>query len=310
MKIETLIGLLPQEIEAKAFRHHSKAGESYVDVIFHYDKDTRWEGSIPYYYRRTGTFIEDESTLSEFLLEAYEHLRPSNVSKWIEKEKSYWEEHLSNKEVTKPFFDKLLNLEWNSVYDDLPSNPNWARRIQDIKEMGYFLATDTNRESKKTGNKGTHILLVPLPKGAETGYEVFSPKLRKRIIDVLGSYDAYEGKVRPSRLLLPDHKYPEIAWDENTREDNPDDMSDDEIREKFQLLDNQRNLEKREACRKVVETGELGTIFGIEFYLNETGKWPEGVPYRGDASRDAWKLCPWYDIDHWRKELNKRLKKG
>jgi len=170
--------------------------------------------------------------------------------------------------------------------------------------MGYILATDTKRFNKKLGKNTTQILLVPLEKGPQTGYEVFSPTLRKRIIKVLGSYDAYEGKVRPSHSLLPDHKFPEISWDENTRVENPDDMSDDEIRAKFQLLDNQRNLEKREACRKVIQTGKLGTIFGVEYYMNDTGEWPSDIPKIGKESEAGWKLCPWYDIEDWRKALN------
>ena len=86
-------------------------------------------------------------------------------------------------------------------------------------------------------------------------------------------------------------------------------MTDDEIRAKFQLLDNQRNLEKREACRKVIQTGKLGTIFGIEHYMNGDENWPAGVPKVGKASEAGWKLCPWYDIEAWRQSANEALKK-
>lgn len=85
-------------------------------------------------------------------------------------------------------------------------------------------------------------------------------------------------------------------------------MSDEEIRAKFQLLDNQRNLEKREACRRVVQTGKLGTIFGIDYYLNGSGDWPEVVPKMGRESEEGWKLCPWYDIEAWRQSLNAFLR--
>lgn len=296
-------------ITVTGLRVHSKASEKYVDVVFKYIKQDTWVGSIPYFYRRTGLFLETEKEIAELIEKAYESLKIENAKKWIIAEKKLWETEYQGKSVTKPFFDKLLNLRWNCVDSDLPPNRNWARRIQDIKEMGYILATDTKRYNKKLGKNTTQILLIPLEKGAQTGYEVFSPALRKKIIKVLGSYDAYEGKVRPSHSLLPDHKFPEISWDENTRAENPDDMTDDEIRAKFQLLDNQRNLEKREACRKVIQTGKLGTIFGIEYYMNETGEWPSHIPKVGKKSEEGWKLCPWYDIEAWRKSLNQHIKK-
>jgi hypothetical protein len=297
------------KIKITAARVHSKASEKYFDVVFSYPNQSDWDGSIPYYYRRTGLFIEDPKEAAELIERAYEAIKKENSTKWIAAEKKLWQTEYTGKGVTKPFFDKLLNLGWNSVDGDFPPNPNWARRIQDIKEMGYLLATNTHRYDPRLKKFVTQIILVPLEKGPQTGYEVFSPKLRKRIIKVLGSYDAYEGKVRPSNLLLPDHKFPEIGWDENTRTENPDDMTDEEIRAKFQLLDNQRNLEKREACRKVVETGKLGTIFGIEYYPNRTDNWPKGVPKVGKKSEVGWKMTPWYDIEAWRKFLNTSIKK-
>lgn len=35
-------------------RKHSKASEKYVDVIFTYGDGSKWEGSVPIEYRRTG----------------------------------------------------------------------------------------------------------------------------------------------------------------------------------------------------------------------------------------------------------------
>ena len=298
-----------KNIEIVGAREHSKASEKYIDVVFSYSNQPKWDGSIPYFYRRTGLFLESPQEIAQLIEKAYEAVKKENASKWVAAEKKLWAKEYKGKAVTKPFFDKLLNLRWNCVDSDLPPNRNWARRVQDIKEMGYLLATHTRRYNPKLKRNTTQILLVPLEKGPQTGYEVFSSKLRKRIIAVLGSYDAYEGKVRPSNSLLPDHKFPEISWDDKTRVENPDNMSDEEIRAKFQLLDNQRNLEKREACRKVIQTGKLGTIFGIDYYINGNENWPKKIPKVGKASEKGWKLCPWYDIEAWRQSLNKSIKK-
>ena len=273
--------------------------------VFNINIQKNWQGSVPYQYRRTGTFLESSKHISQLIQGTYTAIKASNAKKWIAAEKQKWNTEHKNKAVTKLFFKKLLNLRWNCVITDLPANRNWARRIQDIKEMGYTLATDTKRYNKKLNKNTTHILLLPIKQGVQTGYEVISPLLKKRIIKVLGNYDAYEGKIRSSYCLLPDHKFPEISWDKNTRQKDLKNISDKEIRSKFQLLDNQRNLEKREACRKVIQTGELGTIFGINYYLNKTGKWPTGIPKTGKKSEAGWKLCPWYDIEAWRKSLNK-----
>lgn len=77
--------------------------------------------------------------------------------------------------------------------------------------------------------------------------------LRKRIIKVLGSIDVYEDTFSPH--CLPDHKFSEIRWDDETKGENPDAMADEEIRQKFQLLTNQRNQQKREVCRTCFQTG-------------------------------------------------------
>lgn len=308
--LEELQALVRGDIEVLGLEEHTKAGEKYIVVRFSYENQEPWDGFVPYSYRRTGLFLEDPEEIFRHLEAVHHALKKENARKWVKAEKKLWKDKHAGKDVTKEFFDKLLNLSWNCTRSDLPTNSNWGRRIQAIKEMGYTIATDTNRYNSRLKKNTTHVILLPLERGHATGYETISPKLKKRIIQVLGSYDAYEGKPRPSHALLPDHKFPEISWDHETRQENPDDMSDEEIRRKFQLLDNQRNLQKREACRKVLETGNLGTIFGIEYYMNGDGKWPEGVPTHGSESEEGWKLCPWYDIEAWRESLNAFLRKS
>lgn len=298
-------------IKLIGLRSHSKATEQYVDVVFEYpDENYSWTGSIPYQYRRRGMFLDNPKQIAELVLEAYESVRPSVSTKWQEKQTKKWESNHSGRAVTKPFFDKLLNLQWNCVAHDLPQNPNWARRIQDIKEMGYLLATNTNMACGNCGRNTTHILLVPMSEGPVSGYEVISPKLKERIIKVLGNYDAFEGKVRPSSVLIPDHKFPEISWDEKVRQENLENLTDDEIKQKFQLLDNQRNLQKREACRQIIQTGKRGELFGIKYYREGDEDWPKNVPKTGKAAEKGWIGSPWYDIEAWRQSLNDFIKKN
>ena len=53
-----------------------------------------------------------------------------------------------------------------------------ARRVQNIKEFGYTLATDTRRQVKGKYETDTHIQLIPLPKDGVTSYEVMSPAFK------------------------------------------------------------------------------------------------------------------------------------
>ena len=302
---EILSFISSKDIKILGLREHNKASERYVDVKFSYSNGFKWLGSVPIEYRRTGVFAKTKEEIKEALENAYQSMNPVNASGWLKEQKSFWKN--TRADVTKPFFDVLKNSKWKCVAHDLPSNPNWARRIQDIKEMGYTLATNTNMFCTKCRKNTTHLILLKLPRGSQTGYEIFSPTLRKRIIKVLNSYDAFEGKIRNSNSLLPDHKFPEISWDDKTREENPDDMSDQEIKKKFQLIDNQRNQQKREVCRRIFQTGKREGIFGINYFYKGDENWDAKIPKLGKESEKGWEGTGWYDIEEWRQSLNKDI---
>ncbi len=291
------------------FRGHGKASEKYVDVKITQEDGFIWEGSIPYSYRRTGLAIEKPEALVKYLNDIYPFFSKQSISEFILVESKRWGDEMAGRETTKEFFDKLLNLKWNSAKYDLPQNPNFARRIQDIKELGYTLATDTNRKVVGKEENCTHILLVPIPKGGSTGYEVMSIKFKARAIAELGATNIYELTKANKHGLLPDHKFPEIRWDEATRAENPDDMPAAEINAKFQLLDNQRNQHKREVCRNCFQTDVRGKLFGINFFYQGGEQWPADVPKTGKAAEEGCVGCGWYDIKKWRDVLNTALPK-
>ncbi len=171
--------------------------------------------------------------------------------------------------------------------------------------MGYTLATDTKRYCSKCKKNTTHLIMLHLPRGGKTGYETWSQKLRKRILIVLENYDVYDG--RKSTHLLPDHKFSEIRWDENTKEENSDDMSVADIQKKFQLINNQRNQQKREVCRKCFQTGKRGYPFNIKYFYEGDETWPKNVSKTGKEAENGCQGCGWYDMEKWRVELQKKL---
>ena len=283
---------------------HSKASEEYISVKFEYpDLGKSYEIWVPVEYRRTGVSIKTTEELNEFLNKVYVDMNPKNYEKWLKTQEDFWTKEKPGAGVTKSFFDELKKGGWKCVECQLPSNPNWARRIQDLKEFGYTISTDTKKYCQRCGANKTHLMLLPISRGLNlgTGYETWTPKLRKRILSVLGNFDVYEN--RANKHLLPDHKFSEIRWDENTKEDNPDTMSDEEIRSKFQLISNQRNQQKREVCRTCYQTKKRGVIFGIPFFYEGGPDWPEDIPEKGKDAEQGCVGCGWYDIDKWRNEL-------
>ncbi|MBU2520574.1 MAG: restriction endonuclease [Nanoarchaeota archaeon] len=283
-------------------REHQKASEVYLDVLFVYPENkTEWKGAVPIEYRRTGVHAKSKEEVEKVLKAAYNAMKLEKKEAWIKDQDDFWSK--SNKEVTRKFFEKLRSSEWKCVSCQLPQNPNWARRIQDIKELGYTLATNTGMYCNRCKKVNTHLILLRIPRGGATGYETLSPNLRNRIVKVLGKHDAYEDAKRTS--LLPDHKFPEIRWDKDTKEKNPDHMSDDDIMNKFQLLGNQRNQQKREVCRRCFQTGKRGTPFGINFFYEGNENWPSNVPKTGKVAEKGCAGCGWYDMIKWRSSLNK-----
>ena len=291
------------KIIKKNRRVHSKASEEYIDVAFNYPH-SQWIGSIPIKYRRTGLDLDSGDDIDKHLKNAYKACKPEKRKLWLEEQEKFWGDK-PNADVTKGFFDCLSSFEWCCVSCDLPTNPNWARRTQDIKEFGYTLATETSRLCTKCKKKKTHLLLVPLARGEVTGYEVWSLALRKRMMKLHGSLDAYEGK--SGKHLLPDHKFPEIRWDATTRRHSLDHLTDRDILAEFQLLTNQRNQQKREACRACFQTGRRGFPFAIPFYYVGNKHWPRGVPKTGKDAEKGCKGCGWYDLNAWRAAVWGRL---
>lgn len=289
-------------INNQELRTHSKASEKYVDVTFIFS-DFKWNGWIPVEYRRTGVNLKTDEEITEYIKVIYSIMEQKKKDVWLEEEEKFWDEEKSKAIITRTFFTKLSEGGWKCREHELPANPNFARRIQDLKELGYTLSTNTSLFCEECGRNTTHIILLPIPRVIITGngYETWSLSLRKRILRVLKNYDAYEGKT--GSHLLPDHKFSEIRWDENTKSENPDDMTDEEIINKFQLLSNQRNQQKREACRTCFQTNKRQYPFGINYFSEGTEDWDKSIPLKGKNAEKGCIGCGWYDLEDWRKKL-------
>lgn len=179
----------------------------------------------------------------------------------------------------------------------MPAPNNAASRVKAIKQKGYTIAT------RKRKGYDYEFRLLPLPRGGETRYEWWSGALKRKIVTVLGSYDAFEARTDSYDHLLPDHKFPEARWDADTPRPSLGSLSADDIRRDFQLISNQRNQQKREVCRSCYASGVRGKPFGIPFYYEGDARWPDHVPRRGKAAEAGCHGCGWYDLEKWRQAL-------
>ena len=281
-------------------RAHAKASERYVEVGFTYPGDVVCDFDVPIEYRRTGLDLKTDDEIDQHLASVYEACAPEKRAAWLAAQDKFWATK-PGAATTKAFYDGLASFHWMCVGCELPNNPNWARRIQDLKEFGYTIATNTSRFCPRCRGRKTHLLLLPIPRSAETGYETWSPALRAKIVALLNKYDAYEGK--KAEHLLPDHKFPEIRWDATTRRETLEHLTDEEIRRDFQLMTNQRNQQKREVCRRCYQEGTRGYPFGIEFYYAGGPAWPESIPQTGDGAAAGCHGCGWYDLEAWREAV-------
>ena len=294
-------------VKIKGQRQHRKASETYLDVEFRYGAKT-FEWSIPIEYRRTGVDLLNASQdeINKYLDSIYTECDPANWDTFRKEQSQFWKTR-PNAAVTKSFYDGLeKSFEWTPI-GELPNNPNYARRIQEIKECGFTIATDSNGPVGPNGRKTMRLLLLPIKRGGRTGYETWSPALRARIVAVLGAEDSFEAARRNKDALLPDHKFPEIRWDENVARGSLEGLTDAEIVRDFQLIDNQRNQQKREACRTCFQTGIRPNFLNIEFFYQGGKNWNSEIPRKGKAAEAGCIGCGWYDIKKWRQELNDEL---
>ncbi|GAH01755.1 unnamed protein product, partial [marine sediment metagenome] len=143
-----------------------KASEVYVDVVFYYPKeDISWKGSVPIEYRRTGVHAMTKEEIIVVLTAAYKYMTPDPtiIKKWIENEDEYWESRKAP--ITQEFYHVLKDSKWKCQQCELPANPNFARRVQVLKELGYTLATNTKKFCATCGKNTTHLMLLKLPRG-------------------------------------------------------------------------------------------------------------------------------------------------
>ncbi len=279
----------------------------YLEVTFRYPAKT-WNGAIPIKSKYQGTDIPlTYDDVKSWVAECYQELDPGKNQLWQEEQRRFWQ----TKEAydTQNVFDALNGTDditrWQCrKCGPVPqSNPQPAARIKALKQMGYYIATD-KRDCPTCGGSEYFDLLIRLPRNPadnEKRYSI-SVQLQNKIKSILPLKDAcFDSPQVPSELII-DHKFPSSRWVQGETV-NETDMSEEEIRHKFQLLTNQTNLQKERYCKRCVSEGIRGDFFGIKWYYQGDEQW------RGTskADEDGCVGCCWYDFQLWRERFNEYL---
>lgn len=279
---------------------HKKLKQKIVKTKFVQDDGFEFTTYVPYIDMNKGINNLDIKSIARYLRSIKKYFTQSWIESWKREQEMLWDTEYSNREETKPFLLLQLSLR---LENDTLGNANYASRLRDLRKIGYTITTIHVK------GEGYHRIMLPLPTHPESKYEKVPKNITQTLARLKRCIEAYSGEKMDKDFLLADHKFPESRWDENTPEVNDSYMSETEILRKFQLLDNASNLRKKQMCESCAESGRRPSMYGISFFYRGSEKWDDSIPIRGQEAEKGCVGCPWYDIEEWKKELNKLLKK-
>lgn len=204
-------------------------------------------------------------------------------------------------------FEVMSDLQWHCSKCELDSGQ--AKTWQVWRQRGIQIDTDEKGRfykkiycetcNKKTVFRKLKSLEILEDTSKRSG---ISSILAKRIKTLYKNEEAIFLRKLPSRELEIDHKFPQIRWKGDETE-NFDDMSENEIKNKFVLLTRSNNLLKSRYCEKCVKEGRRGHFPGIYYWYEGNEDW------NGETEFDEKGCvgCFWYNPYKWRIELNKKV---
>lgn len=188
--------------------------------------------------------------------------------------------------------------EWTCSLHTTGSNQP-AAIFREIKKRGYeFEEPKQGRWAIKTfcpicNQETTHYKLLKqeptLTRHERLGIDA---NTRKRVLAIFKNRDAFTGASISSTAEI-DHKIP---WTRLVGDIDATKLTDEEIKEHFQLLTREHNLLKDRACGHCKATNQRPPFLNIPYW------------YAGDENYcGSCEGCGWYDAVKWRKELIKML---
>lgn len=236
--------------------------------------------------------IDLRPDFKKYIMNMYDKLEPSNTEKWREEVQKKYVNNSNAHKIARILLEnineKVLNI------NALPGNSNPAKPLESLRKSGLIILTE--KENGKTYWRLIDGIYSP---GFRS--EIIPPATRRKALKLLGYTDALSGVKMSARELVVEHKFPEERWGDKEADTNIN-MTDDEIRHKFQLLTRQYNMVKREACKECVAYAERQTPFGISYFYEGDENWSCEASEGADAE-DGCVGCGWYDMVEWKKNL-------
>jgi len=200
-------------------------------------------------------------------------------------------------------FTILSDGEWHCGKHELPGTQP-AKAIQIIRQHGFEIEKST-RHCKICKDRTVHRKLISTIPASTSFVRLQLPsKLRQRILKHYDNIEAITLRQLYPNQLEVDHRFPQVRWLKDEKYD--ENMPEEELHKKFQLLTRQNNLWKSRYCERCAKTDERGTFIGIDFFAEGGPKWDKKIS--SDDERGCYG-CFWYDPDKWRKVLNDLIKK-
>lgn len=189
--------------------------------------------------------------------------------------------------------------EWTCASHIMPSDQAAAVSRTARNRGYYFEKTGPQRWAKKLycpicQRKSTHYKLLKIePIFTEHTRCKINAQTRERILKIFKNKDAFTGASISSKPEI-DHKIP---WTRLEHDIDASNLSDEEIKQHFQLLTRDHNLLKDRRCAYCKEHNTRPPFLEIPFW------------YKGDSQyTGSCEGCGWYDGKKWREELSKKLK--
>ena len=199
-------------------------------------------------------------------------------------------------------FETLADCEWHCSACELPSSQP-AKDIQMLRKEGFEFVQNTGqgqgdyRHCENCEDTTFHRKLkYPFPTQKSITRQDMPDSFKRRVRDLYDHRDAFDGS-SPSTTLEVDHRVPEVRWEESESFDY-ESMSDEEVREHFQILSRKHNLLKSRKCESCVENGKRPPFMEVEYYYEGGEEYEEAVGCVG---------CGWYNPHEWRASVQAEL---
>lgn len=202
-------------------------------------------------------------------------------------------------------FETLSDLKWHCSKCDFNSTQP-ARNFKNIRDAWFEMEKEWKNYEKqmfceKCWRNRWHRKLKSLIQISNSIFRSTMPEsFKKRVKDLYNWEEAFFLRKLPYDLLEVDHKFPQVRWSKN--EENLNNLTDQQIKDKFLLLTRSNNLWKSRICENCVRNFKRG-LWEKDLFYNWNEKW-------------AWinindeKWCVWcffYDPYKWREKLNKKI---